>query len=123
MPKLGLVASAPGNAKVGAMGGIQTADWKCRLSVFEKSAGSTTYDNWLANIEKGNKGGKLKEMVKKEKTDDDTWVLQWTTETGKFGYASRRKIGAKAFDCVNFQADSQEKQDCAIKVCESLKAK
>jgi len=119
-PKLGLVAHVPGNAKVGAFGGISSADYKCRLDVFEKA--TTTFDNWVTNIEKGNKGGPLKDMVKKDKTDDDNWVIQWTTDK-KFGYVASKKIGDKVFQCVNFQATSQDKIDCTIKMCDSLKAK
>ncbi len=119
LDKLGLVAHVPGNAKVGAFGGISSADYKCRLDVFDKG---DTFDNWVANIEKGNKGGALKDMVKKDKTDDDNWVIQWTTDK-KFGYVASKKIGDKVYQCVNFQADSQEKIDCTIKMCDSLKAK
>jgi len=123
LPKLGLIANVPGNAKVSAMGGISTADWSCGLSIYEKAASSPTYDNMVMNIEKGNKGGALKEMVKNEKTDEDNWMLQWTTEPGKFAFASNKKIGERVYTFADFQITKQEKLDCSLKILAGLKAK
>lgn len=123
IPDLGLMISVPGNGKVSSTGSVSTADWKCSLSVFEKSSSSPTHENMVKNIEKGNKGGALKEMVKNEKTDEDNWSVHWTTETGKFGYAAHRKVGDKVVTCTEFQATEKEKYDCAVKVCESIRAK
>ena len=38
-----------------------------------------SFDNQLKNVEKGHKGGPLQELKRKDKKDDDNWVIEWTT--------------------------------------------
>lgn len=119
---LGLVAQVPGNARLGAMGGITTSDHACDLDVFPVTSSSEGFDNMVANVERGNNGGPLKTMIKKEKTDDANWIVVWDTND-RFGYALRQPIGGKAYTCVGYQFSTAAARDCSMKICQSLAAK
>lgn len=120
VPKLGLVAHAPGDAKVDKMGGITGMKYKCTAMLSEKGDMTPPYDNVLKNIQGSNHGG-FDAMVKNEKTDDDNFAIEWTTKGGKFGFSSRRTIGDKVISCTRVSRD-KDGHDCVVKVCESLKA-
>jgi hypothetical protein len=122
LPDLGLVAMAPGDAKISKMGGISAMNYACQPGIHEKGDMSPSYDNQLKNVEKGNAGGKVANMVKNEKTDDDNWVIHYEIEGGKWGYFSSRKIGDKVYSCSRVSR-KKEGHDCVVKVCESLKPK
>jgi hypothetical protein len=121
LPDLGLIANAPGDAKVSKMGGLTAMNYACQAMINEKGDMSPSYDNQLGNVEKGNAGGPVKEMKRKEKTDDDNWVIEYSTDK-KWGYFSSRKIGDKVYSCSRVSS-KEEGHACVVKVCESLKAK
>ncbi len=120
LDKLGLKAMAPGDAKLSALGGVSAMGGKCTAMVNAVSNMSPSFENTVKNVEKGHKGGPLKAFTNKVKTDDSNWVVDWTTDK-KWGYASRKMIGDKAFSCGRVSA-SADAHACAVKVCESLTA-
>jgi len=83
---------------------------------------SPSYENSLQNIEAGNRGGKLAELVRSDETDDDNWALEWTTETGAFGFASREVVGEKVVTCGRVSRD-EAGHACVVRICEGLAAK
>jgi hypothetical protein len=117
----GLTVTAPGDAKETDMGGIAVSalNGKCMAMINEKSDMSPSFENELQNIEKGNKGGALKEMKRKDQKGPDDFAIEWTTDK-KFGYSSRRTIGGKAYSCFRVSADP-DGHACVVAICESMK--
>ena len=60
-------------------------------------------------------------MVRSTKTDDENFVIEWTTTTGKFGFISSRSIGDKVIVCSR-TSSTKEGHDCVVRVCNSLAA-
>jgi hypothetical protein len=121
LPELGLIANAPGDATLSRLGGISALNHKCTAMIKEKGNMTPPYDTVVKRAEGTNHGG-FKEMVQNEKTDDDNYVVEWTTNSGKFGFNSSRKLGDKVFTCNRISRD-KDGHDCVVKVCASLKAK
>ncbi len=119
LPKLGVVAQAPGDAHLSGMGDLVGMGSECTVLLFPKTSSSEGHDNYVHNIQAGNNGGELDQMVKDVKTDEDNWVIEYTTKTGKFGYQARHKVGDKVITCGHV-SDTKPGHDCVIKVCESL---
>ncbi len=121
LPELGLIANAPGDSTLSKLGGISGLNYKCQAMIKEKGNMTPSYDSVLKNAQGSNAGG-FKEMIQNEKTDDDNFVIEWTTNGDKFGYASRRTIGEKIISCNRVSSD-KDGHECVMKVCASLKAK
>ncbi len=122
MEDLGVVVDAPGDAKKSALGGISATSegWYCNVDLHAVGEKPQTYENFLHNIENGNIGGAIKEMRKKEKTDDNTFIIDFIGER-KSGYYHRQKIGDKVIQCGG-NGEKESSYNCIKKVCESLKA-
>jgi hypothetical protein len=117
--KLPLKAMAPGDAAEAPMGnGLTALRDQCDVTILESTATSESFENTLHNIEVGNMGGPLKEAKRKVKTDDQNWLIEWTTDS-KFGYQSRRTIAGKSYFC-GATSRTDAAHQCAVKVCESL---
>ncbi len=119
----GLTVLAPADAKEGKMGAnltVSAMGGKCTAMIAEKSDMSPSFESELGSIEKGLKGGAVKEMKKKDKTGDNDFVIEWTTEKGKFGYSTRRTIGDKAWNC-NRVSNDEAGHNCVVQICDSLK--
>lgn len=95
--------------------------YKCQAMIFEKNDMSPSYDNEFKNA-KGPSAGGFKEMIQNEKTDDDNFMIEWTTNSGSFGFKSRKTVGDKVFSCSRVSRD-EEGHKCVMKICASLKAK
>lgn len=121
LPELGLIANAPGDAKLSKLGGLTAMGYDCQPMMNTVSDMSPSYENTKTNVDKGHQGGPLAAYAKDEKTDDKNWVLDWKTDK-KWGYASRRVIGDKEISCGRVSAD-EAGHKCVVKVCESLRAK
>ena len=118
----GITVTAPGDAKESTMGGsitVMALNGKCQAMLFEKSDMSPSFENNIANIERGNKGGPLKEMKRKEQKGPDDFVIEWTTDK-KFGYASRKTVQGKVWSCDRVSSDA-DGHACVVKICESMK--
>lgn len=76
-------------------------------------------DNDLKNAQ-GLSAGGFKEMVKNEKTDEDKFAIECTTNSGKFGFKSRKTVVGRVFSCSRVSSDN-EGHECVMKVCASLR--
>jgi hypothetical protein len=119
----GLTVMAPADAKESAMGKILTVtamNYKCTAMINERTDMAPSFENEIKNIEKGHKGGPLKELKRQEKTSDDEFAIEWTTEKGKFGYASQKKVGDKVWACGRVSND-EAGHNCVVQICDSMK--
>lgn len=118
----GITVTAPGDAKESAMGQsitVSALGGKCQAMIGEKSDMSPSFDNHIQNIERGNKGGPLKEMKRKEQKGPDDFIIEWTTDK-RFGYASRKTVQGKVLYCDRVSADA-DGHACVVSICESMK--
>ena len=116
--KVGVTVTAPGDATLSALGGVSAMGGKCQADM-NTGGMKVTFENRIQNIEAGHIGGALKEFQRKDKTGDDDWVIEFTTEK-KFGYMSSRTVGGQAVSCGRVAA-SAEARECVKKICESMK--
>ncbi len=118
LEKLGAKVTAPGDAKEGAMSGITAKSGACDADLYEADPKNTSFQNTVDNVERGNRGGPVKEMKRKTMTDERNWVIEFTT-ADLFWYESRRAIGTRTVACL-VKARTEAAHQCAVKVCESL---
>lgn len=117
---LGVKVTAPGDAKEAAMSGITARGGACDASIYAADPATTPFQNTVDNIERGNRGGPVKEMKRKDMKDERNWVIEFTT-ADLFQYESRRAIGTKTVACLA-KSRTEAAHQCAVKVCESLAA-
>lgn len=110
--------SAPGDARPSRIGGVVARNGKCDAAIRASDKNSPSFDNTVHNIEVGNLGGPVKEFKRKDKRDDQNWLIEWST-ADSFRYESRRQVGGVTYSC-GVNASSADDQACAIKICESL---
>lgn len=131
LDKYGIQIEAPEGAKAEDGAGtslmIMSPDGSCTIMLSKKDDMTlmSSYDDTIAEIEKGQMG-KKKEMIKNEKTDDSNWVIHYTKESmtdpakTQHGVDVRKKVGDAEYSCGRIQDDEADAK-CVLEACQSLK--
>ncbi len=130
--KYGVQIEVPEGATVADGAGtsvmISAPDGSCTVMLSKKDDSSyfPSYDSTIETIEKGS-GGKKKEMITNEKTDDANWTIHYTKEAltdpnrTQHGVDVRKKVGDAEYSCSRIQ-DSEDDAKCVLHACQSIKA-
>lgn len=130
--KYGVQIEVPEGATVADGAGtsvmISAPDGSCTVMLSKKDDSSffPSYDSTIERIEKGS-GGKKKEMITNEKTDDANWTVHYTKEAltdptrTQHAVDVRKKVGDAEYSCSRIQ-DSEDDAKCVLHACQSIKA-